>query len=137
MPPLPDLSHRDRRAQRDVDRAFWWMTGVIVALTAFALLVPLPFAGLLAVVALAVLGVAYLGWGERLLTGYATDLRSARDGVPSAAFTRAEVAKTVGPEGDGEGAPSPSPHSRRRRSRGTLRNDPDLDREPEEETGQL
>jgi hypothetical protein len=109
-----DYSHRDRRAQRDVSRALGTVIAVTVVLTAGALLLPLPYVGIAAVLALAVLGAAYLGWSERTLSSYATDLRRAREGQEIDGFLRVEVTTEVGLERPVGRPTSPSPHARRR-----------------------
>lgn len=111
---MSDYTHRDRRAHRDVGRAFWAVTAVALALTGLALGVPLPFAGIAAVVALGALGAAYVGWSERMLADYANDLRLAREGGATGGFVRAEAAMPVGLYRDVGGPTSPSPHTRRR-----------------------
>ena len=109
-----DYTHRDRRAQRDVDRALATLAAAIAALTGLALLVPLPVLGLGVVVALGVAGAIYLGWSERLLSTYSSDLRLAREGRAADGFLRAEVASAVGLDREADGPRVPSPHTRRR-----------------------
>jgi len=111
---VSDFTHRDRRAHRDVGRAFWTVVGVSLGLTGLALGVPLPYVGLAAVVALGVVGAAYLGWAERFLTSYGADLRRAWEGSEVDGFRRVEVAATVGLDRDSRSPASPSPHVRRR-----------------------
>jgi len=109
-----EYTHRDRRAHRDVGRAFWVMVGVSLGLTGLAFAVPLPFVGVASVVALAVTGAVYIGWSDRLLASYATDLRLARDGGDRRDFLRVEASSAVGLERSA-GAPSGrSPNVRRR-----------------------
>ena len=108
-----EFTHRDRRAHRDLNRAIETVLGVSVGLIALAMALPTEFIGILAVVGLAVLGVAYIGWSDRMLAQYASDLRHATDGSPTRGFVRAEVGGAVGLDRE-ELPPSPSPHVRRR-----------------------
>jgi hypothetical protein len=123
---VDQYSHRDRRAHRDVRRALWTTVAAIVALTAFGLEVPLPFAGLVAVVALGALGAVYLGWSEGMLASYSDDLRRAREGKESDGFTRAEVGSPVGFERDVGRPTAASPHARRRYPGTSEEDDPSL-----------
>ncbi|HYB78557.1 MAG TPA: hypothetical protein VEG66_02200 [Thermoplasmata archaeon] len=109
-----EFTHRDRRAHRDVDRAIGTVLGISVALIGFAMVFPSEFVGILVVVALGVLGVACMGWSERMLAQYASDLRHAQDASSPRGFLRAEVGVTVGLDREEEMPPSPSPHVRRR-----------------------
>jgi hypothetical protein len=111
---MAGYTHRDRRAHRDVRRALWTTVAAIVALTGVGLEVPLPFAGLVAVVALGALGAVYLGWSEGMLSSYSNDLRRAREGRETDGFIRAEVGSTVGFERDVGRPTAVSPHARRR-----------------------
>jgi hypothetical protein len=123
---VSDFTHRDRRAHRDVTRSFWTVVAVSLGLTAVALELPLPYAGIAAVVALGVLGVAYLGWSERFLSSYSSDLRHAREGTAMDGFIRAEVASAVGLDRDGRSGSVPSPHVRRGVRRGSLEDAPEI-----------
>jgi hypothetical protein len=109
-----EYSHRDRRAHKDVGRAVGTMVGAILLLIGIGLVVPLPFVGIAAVVALGVLGAAYLVWSEGMLASYSSDLRLALEGGETDGFTRVEVTTTVGLERDVGQPTSLSPHSRRR-----------------------
>ncbi len=111
---MSGFTHRDRRAHRDVGRAFWTVVGLSLGLTGIALWVPLPYAGIAAVVALGGLGAVYLGWAERTLSSYTEDLRRTRDGAEVDGFLRAEIGSPVGLDRDLRSPASPSPHSRRR-----------------------
>lgn len=108
-----EYTHRDRRAQRDVSRAFLTVVGLVVALIGFALAVPLEFSGVVAVVALGILGVAYIGWSDRLVHGYTRDLRSEREGESSKGVLRAELRSSVGLDRDVGRPTERSPHVRR------------------------
>ena len=110
---MSGYTHRDRRAHRDVGRAFWAIVGISLGLTGLALAVPLPLVGVTAVVALGVLGAVYVGWSDRLLSSYTNDLRQAREGSATDGFLRVEVGTAVGLDRDRR-SPSPSPHARRR-----------------------
>jgi hypothetical protein len=109
-----DYTHRDRRAHREVTRAFWTVVGVSLGLTGLALGVPVPYVGLAAVVALGVLGAVCVGWSDRLLSSYVGDLRRAWEGTEVDGFLRVEVASPVGLDRDARSRASPSPHARRR-----------------------
>jgi len=109
-----DFTHRDRRAHRDVDRAVWTVLGASVGVIVLAMALPTPFVGISAVVALSVLGAVYVGWSDRLLDDYASDLRHAQEGSVDHGFARAEAGSTVGLDRDHTAPPSPSPHVRRR-----------------------
>ena len=111
---VSDYSHRDRRAHREVGRALWTVVGVSLGLTAVAVVLPWPFVGIASVVAMGALGLAYLGWSDRMLDRYASDLRRARDGTSTDGFVRVEVATPVGLYRDARLPTSPSPHTRRR-----------------------
>ena len=111
---MPEYTHRDRRAQREVDRAVYAVLGVAAGLIGLAMALPVEFVGLLAVVGLGVLGLASLGWSDRLLAQYASDLRHAQDERSPRGFVRAEVGAPVGLDRESEVPPSPSPHVRRR-----------------------
>jgi hypothetical protein len=111
---VKDFSHRDRRAHREVNRALWATTGITLGLIVIALVIPYTVVGLSAVVALGVVGVAYIAWGERLLDRYTSDLRDAREGILADGFVRAEMASPVGLNRDARSPASLSPHSRRR-----------------------
>ena len=117
---MSDFTHRDRRAHREVGRALWSVVGLSLGLTVVALALPLPYVGVIAVLGLGVLGLAYVGWAERFLTGYARDLREARDGTSTDRFVRVEVASTVGLDRDERSVTTPSPHTRRGPRRGSL-----------------
>jgi len=109
------LSHRDLRAIREVDRSFWTVAAILVVLTVLALVVPIALVGLSTLVALVVLGAAYLGWADRFLTGYAGDLARARTAAGSSGgFLRAEGATPVGRAEAAAGVRARSPHLRRR-----------------------
>ena len=111
---MPEFTHRDRRAHRDVDRAIFTVLGLSVALIGLAIAVPLEFVGILVVVALGMLGLASLGWSDRMLAQYASDLRHAQDDGSPRGFVRAEVGVTVGLDREAEMPPAPSPNVRRR-----------------------
>ena len=130
---MSDFSHRDRRAHREVSRALWTVVGVSAGLTAVAVELPWPLVGIASVVAMGVLGLVYLGWSDRMLDGYASDLRHARDGTSTDGFVRAEIASPVGLYRDARLPTSPSPHSRRR----TPFEEPTGDRASGSERGQL
>ena len=103
------------------------MVGVSVGLTALAVAVPIPYVGLAAVVALGVLGAVYLGYSDRLLTSYGSDLRQAYDGSVTDGFLRAEVGSRVGLDREETSRAALSPHARRR-SRSSQANPPDPSR---------
>ena len=109
-----DYSHRDRRAQHDVDRAFYALVGLTSGLTIVALVLPLPVVGIVCVIALAVLGFGYMGWSDRTLDDYTNELRAAREGRLSDGFVRAEITTAVGSGREAGAPPTVSPHSRRR-----------------------
>jgi hypothetical protein len=111
---VPDYTHRDRRAHRDVSRALWTVLGVSVGLIGLAMAVPISLVGLLAVLALAVVGAGYVGWSDRMLGDYSSDLRHAREGSDAHGFARVEASSMVGLDRDHTTPPSPSPHVRRR-----------------------
>ena len=90
------------------------MVAAALALTGVGLGVPVPLVGLAAVVALGALGAAYIGWSERMLSSYATDLRLAWEGRSTDGFTRAEVGSSVGFDRDAGRPTAVSPHARRR-----------------------
>jgi hypothetical protein len=108
------FTHRDRRAHRDVGRAFWTVLGMSLALTGVALWLPLPYAGITAVIALGTLGAVYVGWADGLLEGYVGDLRRAQEGTEIDGFRRVEASSSVGLSRDERSPTSPSPHARRR-----------------------
>ena len=109
-----DYTHRDRRAHRDLNRALWTVLGVSVGLIALAMAVPISLVGLLAVLALAVVGAVYVGWSDRMLGDYSSDLRHAQEGSDAHGFAWVEASSTVGLDRDHTMPPSPSPHVRRR-----------------------
>ena len=109
-----EYTHRDRRAHRDVHRALWTVLGVSVAAIVLAMAVPIAIVGISVVVALLVLGAVYVGWSDRLLDDYASDLRHAREGSAAHGFARAEAGSTVGLDRGRETTRAPSPHVRRR-----------------------
>jgi len=110
---VPDYTHRDRRAHRDVGRAFWTVVGVSVGLTGLAMVIPVTIVGILAVLGLAVLGSVYLGWSDRMIAGYARDLHGALEGTMTDGFVRAETVTVVGLDRGSDSPRSLSPHSRR------------------------
>jgi hypothetical protein len=111
----PELSHRDLRAIREVDRSFWTVAAILVVLTVLALEVPIAVVGLSTLLALVALGAIYLGWADRFLTSYAGDLRRARSAEGTGeGFLRAEGASSHVRRGDSIGVRSRSPHLRRR-----------------------
>jgi len=110
----PDFTHRDRRAHRGVTRALGTVVGLCLGLTGVALWLPLPYAGISAVVALCLVGAGCLLWSERFLAEYVQDLRAAREGRESRGFARAETSTPVGLYRDRAMPWSPSPHTRRR-----------------------
>jgi hypothetical protein len=109
-----EYSHRDRRAEREVGRAFLALAGVTLALVVAALAIPFSFSGWLEVIALGILGIAYVGWSERFLQQYSDDRKAEREGESRSGFLRAEGRSPV--RRDEElGRPSGrSPHARRR-----------------------
>ena len=109
-----EFTHRDRRAHREVDRAVWTVLGLSVGLIGLAMALPTEFIGILAVVALGVLGAAYLGWSDRLLAQYASDLRHAQADSSYRGFVRAEAGVMVGLDREEDLPGAPSPHVRRR-----------------------
>jgi hypothetical protein len=109
-----DYTHRDRRAQRAVGRVFFGLAGATVALIGFALGVPVRFAGLVSVVALGALGMGYIGWADRFLEEYATDLRTGADGSGTDGFLRVELNTPVGLDREIGRPTARSPHARRR-----------------------
>ena len=111
---MPEYSHRDHRAHREVDRALWTVVGLSGGLVGLAMAVPVPFVGIVAVVGLAVLGLAYLGWSDRMLGQYASDLRHTQEPSTAHGFARAEASSRVQLDRDAERYRSASPHVRRR-----------------------
>lgn len=111
---MVEFSHRDRRAHRDLGRAFGTMAVAILAMTALALVLPFTAIGLAAVVVMGGLGVGYVAWSERMLQGYSRDLRLARDGGVTDGFLRFEMATPVGLDRAVGHGTVPSPHARRR-----------------------
>lgn len=109
-----DYTHRDRRAQRSVSRAFLAMGGIIVGLIVFALGMPFDLAGLLGVVALGGLGIAYLGWSDRLLRAYTDDLRTGLEGGGASGLLGVELRTPVGLDRAIGRPTARSPHVRRR-----------------------
>jgi len=109
-----EFSHRDRRAQRAVGRAFFGMVAVTLALIGVSLVVPLWFAGLVGVVALGILGIGYLGWSDALLESYSNDLRDELAGGRAGGFLRAEIGSPAGLDRDVGRPTARSPHARRR-----------------------
>jgi len=105
-------------------------------LTAVAIALPWPFVGIASVVAMGALGLAYLGWSDRMLDRYASDLRRARDGTSTDGFVRVEVATPVGLYRDARLRTSPSPHTRRR-ARSAATEEPLGDRASGSDRGQL
>ena len=111
---MPEFTHRDRRAHREVDRAVFTVLGVSVGLIGLAMAFPLEFVGILVVVGLGMLGLASVAWSDRTLAEYASDLRHAQDGASPRGFVRAEVGATVGLDREAEMPRAPSPNVRRR-----------------------
>jgi len=109
-----DYTHRDRRAQRTVTRAFVSVVGGTAGLIGLALVVPVDVAGLAGVLALAGLGAAYVGWSERLVAKYAEDLRAGAEGSAGAGLLRVEMHTRVGLEREVVRPTARSPHARRR-----------------------
>jgi hypothetical protein len=97
-----------------VGRTFWAVVGISLGLTGLALAVPLPFVGIVVVVALGVVGAVCVAWSDHLLSGYANDLAGVREGTAEDGFVRAEAATPVGLDRESRASRSPSPHSRRR-----------------------
>lgn len=129
---MADYTHRDRRAHRAVARAFLTIGALVVVLTGCALTVPLPFAGIVSVVLLGGVGVAYLGWSEGMLTTYSSDLRRASDEFGPNGFLRAETSSPVGLRREIGRPTASSPHARRRYpGSGGLRSDRPLPDRPE------
>jgi hypothetical protein len=118
------FSHRDLRAHRAVDRLIVAVTAGGAAILALAVVVPTPWLGVLAVVALAVVGAASMEVGNAIIQGYEDDLRiTATLETDRLGRVGVEVRSSVshGPPG-----PSPrrrSPHVRRRPSRPEDRDD--------------
>ena len=115
-----EYTARDQRTLGEVDRAFWGMVALTLGLTAFALLIPFPFAGLTAVVALCAIGVAYLRWSDRLLATYLVDLhRARRSGSPGGPL-ESDGTTTAGDDGGAglHASPSQLPRGRDEGSRG-------------------
>ena len=113
---MSEYSHRDLRAERDADRAFWTVVALCVGWTVFAVEVPLPFAGVVAVVALLALGAGYLVWSERMLASYAGDLARAGEATTPKEFRSAEAASRLPSPGSSVQRPTQSPHRSRRSS---------------------
>jgi hypothetical protein len=109
-----EYSHRDRRAEREVDRSFLTVVGLTLAFVMFALVVPVPFAGWVGVVALGALGVAYVTWSERFLERYSEDRRVEQEGGSPDGFLRAELRSPARPDREGGWPTARSPHVRRR-----------------------
>ncbi|MGD0249805.1 MAG: hypothetical protein ABSB97_02795 [Thermoplasmata archaeon] len=106
-----EYSHRDRRAHRDVARGFAITATTVTGSTLFALFAPWALSGVLAVIALAMAGVGFVAWGERLLAEYVRDLRI---GTTSDGFVRVEVRSLVELERSVGRPTERSPHSRTR-----------------------
>ena len=129
---MSEYSHRDLRAQRDADHAFWTVVGLCVGWTVFAFAAPVPIAGVVGVAALLGVGAGYLVWSERMLADYAADLGRARAGRDASGFLRAEAAAGAEISREGSRSGVASPHARRR---GSGDEDPS-ERAPRSETPQ-
>ncbi len=106
------FSHRDRRAHREIERGLGLLAGGILGLSLVAILAPEPWVGLSALLGLVLAGLVAVAWGQRLLIGYARDLRSFREGGPPGDFGRFEAASRIGLERPVGGPSRRSPHSR-------------------------
>ncbi|HXQ78867.1 MAG: hypothetical protein WB788_09270 [Thermoplasmata archaeon] len=109
-----EYSHRDRRAERDVDRSFFTLVSLTFALVVFAVAVPYWFAGWLGVLGLGVLGVGYVVWSERFLESYSEDRRTEQEGGLVHGLLRAELRSAARPDRDLHRPTARSPHARRR-----------------------
>ncbi len=109
-----EYSHRDRRAEREVDRSFFAVVALIVAFVAFAVAVPLWFAGWVGVLGLGTLGFGYVVWSERFLESYSEDRRSKQEGGRVNGILWAELRSLARPDGDVGRPMAHSPHARRR-----------------------
>lgn len=106
------FSHRDHRARRDLRSLYVGFGITIGLLVVLALVVPIVFIRFLAVLGLAVAGIAYLLAADRLTGQYERDLASVRSGTASSGELRAEVYHEVGFERSRYDDWRPSPHRR-------------------------
>ena len=109
-----EYSHRDRRAEREVDRSFYTLVAITFALVVFAVVVPFWLAGWLGVLGLGALGVGYVAWSERFLETYSEDRRSEQEGGRADGLLRAELRSPARPDRDIRRPTARSPHVRRR-----------------------
>jgi hypothetical protein len=111
---VTEYSHRDRRAEREVDRSFYTFVALTLALVAFAVVVPFWLAGWLGVLGLGALGVGYVAWSERFLETYSEDRRLEQEGGRADGLLRAELRSPARPDHDDRRPARRSPHARRR-----------------------
>ena len=105
-------SHRDRRAHRTVQRGLAALTVTTFLLVLAALLVPVAWVGLLAVVTLGIAGLLAVAWGHLVVAEYSTDLRRYREGAPMDGFARAELSSRFELDRPAGPPSGPSPHRR-------------------------
>jgi hypothetical protein len=88
-------SHRDRRVHRTIARSLATVSALVAALATLSIFSPDSVVGVTGIVALAILGAAYLYWSERVVAEYARDLRAIRDGSTDDGFLRVEMGSAI------------------------------------------
>ena len=107
-------SHRDRRVVRDIARSTWGMLGLVVVLSALALVAPLEAIRFAAVLGLAVSGGVFLWQSSRTVEEYVLDLEQVQLGGDVSGRVRVEVTSDVGPDPNGRRLSRALPLVRRR-----------------------
>lgn len=110
-------SHRDLRAYRASRRLLGTVIALTAALALVAVVSPVSWVGLVSLAGLVLVGTASLAVSERVVDGYARDLRAVRAGGAVPGVLRVEVQSVVGSdrlESTGRGL---SPNTRRRPAR--------------------
>ena len=113
---MPAYSHRDHRVFRAAYRLVAVVAVLTVALVGLSFLIPWPWVGILAVLALAALGGTAILRSESLVEGYVDDVRRVRRGETVPPVLRLEVVSRIELERPVFVGARPSPNARRPRA---------------------
>ena len=111
------FSHRDLRAYRASRRLLAAVIASTAALALIAVAAPVNWVGLVSLAGLVLVGTLSLAVSERVVDGYATDLREVAAGKPVPGVLRVEVHSVVGSDRVEAASGRVSPNSRRRPAR--------------------